>query len=87
MSDPTSLPPLYPDLAGKVALVTGSSRGIGAQTARWLAANKVNVVINGRQPEAVERVVVEINSSGGTAIGCIADCSKADWSFPMHKDS
>ncbi len=69
---------VYPDLAGRVALVTGSSRGIGAETARYLAANNVKVVINGRQAKAVERVVAEINERGGTAIGCIADCSKAE---------
>jgi 3-oxoacyl-[acyl-carrier protein] reductase len=67
---------VYPDLAGKVALVTGSSRGIGAETARSLAANKVKVVINGRHAETVERIVAEINAFGGTAIGCVADCSK-----------
>lgn len=78
MSDKKSMHPVYPDLEGKVALVTGSSRGIGAETARHLAANKVKVVINGRQAEAVERVVAEINASGGAAVGCVADCSKAD---------
>jgi 3-oxoacyl-[acyl-carrier protein] reductase len=78
MSELESLRSIYPDLAGKVALVTGSSRGIGAETARYLAANKVRVVINGRQAEAVELVVAEINASGGSAIGCVADCSKAD---------
>jgi 3-oxoacyl-[acyl-carrier protein] reductase len=59
-------------------LVTGSSRGIGAETARFLAANQVKVVVNGRQAEAVERLVAEINASGGAAIGCVADCSKPD---------
>ena len=78
MSDPKSPRSVYPDLAGKVALVTGSSRGIGAETARYLAANKVKVVINGREAEAVERVVAEINASGEAAMGCVADCSKAD---------
>ena len=70
--------PIYPDLAGKVALVTGSSRGIGAETARRLSDNKVKVVINGRRAEAVKRVVADINAMGGVAIGCIADCSKTD---------
>jgi 3-oxoacyl-[acyl-carrier protein] reductase len=78
MSDPNSPHPVYPDLAGKVALVTGSSRGIGAETARYLAANKVKVVVNGRQSDAVERVAAEINASGGAAMGCVADCSKAE---------
>jgi 3-oxoacyl-[acyl-carrier protein] reductase len=78
MSEQNSPRAVYPDLAGKVALVTGSSRGIGAETARHLAANGAKVVINGRQAEAVERVVAEINASGGAAVGCVADCSKAD---------
>jgi 3-oxoacyl-[acyl-carrier protein] reductase len=68
----------YPDLADKVALVTGSSRGIGAETVRYLAANQVKVAVNGRQADAVERVVAEIKSSGGTAIACVGDCSKLD---------
>jgi 3-oxoacyl-[acyl-carrier protein] reductase len=70
--------PVYPDLAGKVALVTGSSRGIGAETARRLAANKVKVVVNGRQAEAVASMAAEITSAGGEALGCVADCSQAD---------
>ena len=78
MSEQKSSPAVYPDLAGKVALVTGSSRGIGAQTARYLAANQVKVAVNGRQPDGIERVVTEINWAGGTAIGCIADCCRVD---------
>lgn len=85
MSEPTSQCPVYPDLAGKVALVTGSSRGIGAETARYLAANQTKVVINGRQADAVERVVAEITASGGAAIGCVADCSQADQLEAMRR--
>jgi 3-oxoacyl-[acyl-carrier protein] reductase len=40
--------PSYPDLAGKVAVVTGSSQGIGAATCRLLAATGAKVVLNGR---------------------------------------
>jgi 3-oxoacyl-[acyl-carrier protein] reductase len=85
MSGAKAPPPVYPDLAGKVALVTGSSRGIGAETARRLAANKVKVVINGRQAEGVERMVAEINACGGAAVGCVADCSKADQLETMRR--
>lgn len=85
MSDPRRLHPTYPDLAGKVALVTGSSRGIGAETARYLAANDVKVVVNGRRAEAVEHVVAGINASGGMAIGCVADCSKANQLEAMRR--
>src|ERR1044071_2441474 len=67
--------PTYPDLAGKVALITGSSKGIGAATARALGANGVAVVINGRDPDAVEAMAKEIQAEGGTAFGVAADAT------------
>ena len=51
--------PIFPDLSGKVALVTGSSRGLGAETARFLAINKARVVINGRNPEAIRALLMK----------------------------
>lgn len=65
--------PTYPDLAGKVAVVTGGSRGIGAATARALAANGVKVVVSGRDQAAIDAVVNDIHSSGGQATGAAAD--------------
>ena len=65
--------PTYPDLAGKVAVVTGSSRGIGAATCRALAANGVKVVVNGRDPAALEETVAGIRQKGGEATGIAAD--------------
>lgn len=65
--------PIYPDLADKVAVVTGGSRGIGATTARLLAANGVKVVINGRDEAAIEAVVSDIQRQGGVAKGVRAD--------------
>jgi 3-oxoacyl-[acyl-carrier protein] reductase len=65
--------PTYPDLAGKVALVTGGSRGIGAATCRLLAANGVRVVVNGRDRAAIDAVVGAIRSGGGQAVGVAAD--------------
>ena len=70
--------PRYPDLAGKVAVVTGGSRGIGAATARALAANGVLVAVNGRDREAIDRVVGDLRDAGGTAIGVAADV--CEWS-------
>jgi NAD(P)-dependent dehydrogenase (short-subunit alcohol dehydrogenase family) len=67
----------YPDLAGKVALVTGGSRGIGAATAKALAANEVSVAVNGRDEEAIDGVVRAVADAGGTAIGVPADV--CDW--------
>jgi 3-oxoacyl-[acyl-carrier protein] reductase len=65
--------PTYPDLANKVAVVTGGSRGIGAATCRLLARNGAKVVVNGRDETAIDSVVQEIQGSGGEAIGVAAD--------------
>ena len=61
-------------LAGRRALVTGSSRGIGADTARYLAAAGAKVVINYRNKEArALKLVAEIEAAGGEAIAIGAD--------------
>jgi 3-oxoacyl-[acyl-carrier protein] reductase len=65
--------PTYPDLAGKVALVTGGSGGIGAATCLLLASNGVNVAVHGRDQAKIDAVVDEIDSNGGRAIGVSAE--------------
>ncbi|MFM6973550.1 MAG: SDR family oxidoreductase [Agromyces sp.] len=61
-------------LAGKTALVTGSSRGIGADTVRYFAEAGANVVVNYRNKAArAEKIVSEIESAGGHAISVGAD--------------
>ncbi len=67
--------PTYPDLAGKVAVVTGGSGGIGGATCRLLAANGVKVVVNGRDEAKIGAVVDAIRSAGGEAFGVAADCT------------
>jgi 3-oxoacyl-[acyl-carrier protein] reductase len=67
--------PDYPDLAGKVAVVTGGSGGIGAATCRVLAANGVKVAVNGRDETKIAAVVDAIRSAGGEALGVAADCT------------
>jgi 3-oxoacyl-[acyl-carrier protein] reductase len=59
--------PIFPDLAGKVALVTGGSKGIGAATVRALAANDVRVAVNGREQEAIDELAAEVGGFGISA--------------------
>jgi 3-oxoacyl-[acyl-carrier protein] reductase len=69
----TDIWPRYPGLDGKVALVTGGSRGIGAVTCHALAANGVAVAVNGRDHAAIDAVVGSIVSEGGRAIALAGD--------------
>jgi 3-oxoacyl-[acyl-carrier protein] reductase len=67
------------NLNGKVALVTGASRGIGAEVAKALAKAGAKVVVNyAGGIEAAKQVVEEIKSQGGDAIALQADVSKSD---------
>jgi 3-oxoacyl-[acyl-carrier protein] reductase len=66
---------IYPDLSGKVAVVTGGSRGIGAEAARALAENGVSVAVVGRDEAAITATVDGIIAIGGRALGVAADCT------------
>jgi len=64
------------DLNGKVAIVTGGSRGIGAATAKRLAAESATVAVNYSRSEAPAKAVVEqITGDGGSARAIQADMS------------
>ncbi len=68
----------YPDLADTVAVITGGSRGIGAATARALAANGAAVAVVGRDRTAIDATVATITTTGARAIGVAADCTSDD---------
>ena len=64
-------------LADQVAIVTGASKGIGAEIAKQLAAEGANVVVNyASSKEGADRVVDEIAKRGGKAIAVQADVAK-----------
>lgn len=64
-------------LAGKVAVVTGASKGIGADIAKQLAAEGASVVVNyASSKEGADRVVDEIAKGGGTAIAVQGNVAK-----------
>jgi 3-oxoacyl-[acyl-carrier protein] reductase len=67
----------YADLAGRTAIVTGGTKGIGLATASQLAANQVSVAIVARTAAVVERVVDQLRAAGAKAHGVAADCTSA----------
>ena len=65
-------------IAGKTALVSGGSKGIGGAIARELAAEGARVVVTARGKEAIDTTVAEIRAAGGTATGIAADFTTKD---------
>jgi NAD(P)-dependent dehydrogenase (short-subunit alcohol dehydrogenase family) len=75
-----------PNLAGKTALVTGASRGIGRASALALARGGAQVLIHyGRGAKEAESVVAEIRNAGGRADTVAADLATADGPHMLAK--
>ncbi len=73
-----SITPRYPELRGQVAIVTGSSRGIGKGIAFRLAREGMKVVINSRTSEAVEATAAELRSLGAEALAVPGDVGRTE---------
>ena len=66
------------DLSGKVAIVTGASKGIGESMAEAFAEAGATVVVSSRKQEAVDEVAKNIEEQGGTAKGIAANTGSMD---------
>lgn len=73
-TSPVNTPENLLDLQGRTALVSGAGQGVGAQTARYLAAQGANVVVNDFVAARADEVAEQINAAGGgKAIGVQGD--------------
>jgi 3-oxoacyl-[acyl-carrier protein] reductase len=73
-------------IAGKVALVTGGSRGLGRAAALSLAGEGVNVAICGRTRDTLDRAVGEIEALGVSSTGVVADVSDITSLEALHSE-
>jgi 3-oxoacyl-[acyl-carrier protein] reductase len=65
-------------LAGRVAIITGGSRGIGASIAALLAEHGASVVVSGRDADRLQSAVKGMDGLGGRVVGRVADATKRE---------
>jgi 3-oxoacyl-[acyl-carrier protein] reductase len=70
---------MTPKLEGKVALITGSGRGIGRSIALKLAAEGARIVVNDLDAEPAQDTVKQIRDAGGQAMPCIGSVTAPDF--------
>ena len=74
-------------IAGKNALVTGGSRGLGRQCAISLASEGVNVAICGRTRDTIDGTVAELEALGVSAFGVVADVTRIEDMASLHSET
>ena len=67
-----------PPLGGKIAIVTGGSRGIGAAVAALLAEHGAAVVVSGRDADRLQHAVQELQERGAAVHGVVADAARRE---------
>jgi NAD(P)-dependent dehydrogenase (short-subunit alcohol dehydrogenase family) len=76
-----------PSMSGKTVLVTGSTDGLGLATAHRLASMGASVLVHGRHPQKLERVLVGLPSGHGAGAHCyLADLSSLDETRRLARD-
>ncbi|MFI6585812.1 SDR family oxidoreductase [Embleya sp. NPDC050493] len=68
----------YTALAGRIAVVTGAASGMGAETARLLAAHGAHVALLARREDRLKDLAAEITAAGGTALAVAVDVTDQD---------
>src|SRR4029077_10487151 len=71
--------PLMRKLEGKVAIISGSGRGIGRALALKLASEGASVVVNDLDAEPAAEVVAAIEAAGGRAVACAGNVTDEDF--------
>lgn len=74
-------------LAGKWALVTGSTRGLGRTIAEWLARDGANIVVSGREAADVAASAAAIEGLGVRAIGIAADLARVEEAHRLARET